>query len=329
MLVRKAVWSALALLCALLPVSSSLAQQQAKVWRIAYFHRGVPTADKVYRDAFIEGMRELGYVDAKDYVLDWRYAEGQDDRLPRLVGELIEARTDIVIAIGNVAIAAVLARTTAIPIVAPVTINPVAAGFAKSLAQPGGSITGLTPPAEQLPIKQLELLRTAIPRMSRVGVLVSPANTFHGMALKLLQTSADSVNVRVVAESVRTSEELGPAFARLARERAHALIVMADPVFLDNRQRIADLAIKSRLPSIYALREHAQAGGMLSYAADIVGQHRRAAAYVDKIFKGAKPGDLPIEQASNLSLVVNRRTAKALGVPIPQSLLLQANETIE
>ena len=313
----------------LLTALSAQAQQQTKVWRIGYLHPGTPIPEAVFNRAFIQGMRELGYIEGKNYVIEWRYAEGKNERLAGLVAELVRLKVDVIVATGNAAIGAAQQATTTTPIVSPITIDPVGAGFAKSLGRPGGNITGLTPPAEQLPVKHLELLKTAVPRLSRVALLLNPGNPFHGAALKNVQAAAQQLGVKLVPEEARKPEDIERAFAMMVRERVDAVIVLADPVLLDQRRQIAEVAIKHRLPSIYALREHADAGGYLSYAANIVDHYRRAATYVAKILKGAKPADLPIEQPTMLYLVINRKAAKALGLTISQELLLRADEVIE
>jgi len=308
-----------------------LGQQPGKVWRIGFLSgssRPESLESSLY-GAFIRAMRELGYVEGKNLAIEWRFADGTYERLPRLAAELVPLGVDVVVTEGNLATRAAQLATKTTPIVVTVTSDLVRAGFAASLARPGGNITGLSNIATEVSPKRLELLAIMVPKLSRVAIVFNPANSGHATILKSAQNSAKTVNVTVVPVGVRTPEEIERGFATMTRERAGAVIVLADSFLNAQQRRIAALAVRHRLPAMFAYREAVEAGGLMSYGQNLADFYRHAAIYVDKILKGAKPGDLPIEQPTRFSLVINRKTAKALGVSIPQELLLRADEVIE
>jgi putative ABC transport system substrate-binding protein len=309
----------------------SIAQQQGKIWRIGFLApRSRPTSsDPDVYGAFPQGMRELGYVEGKNFVVEWRFADGKFERLPGLAAELVRMKVDVIVAAGTVATEVAQRATTTIPIVIAASVDPVGSGFVKSLARPGGNITGLSLATSDFSPKHLELLMTAVPKLSRVAVLVSPDNSAHPGVLKSVQAASQKLGVQVLPVNARTPEDIERGFAMMKRERAEAVIVAADAFFFLQRRQIAELALRHRLASMASNREYAAAGGLMSYGQNIADFYRRAATFVDKILKGAKPGELPIEQPTIFELVINLKTAKALGLAIPQELLLRADKVIE
>ena len=310
---------------------ASFAQQPARVWRIGFL---VPSSrqrmSKLGREGkFLQGMRDLGHVEGRDFVPEWRTADGIYDRLPGLAAELVALKVDVIVAGGSPAIRAAQQATKTIPIVFTNTGDPVGSGFAASLARPGGNITGLSNSSYDVSPKYLELLKTLVPKLSRVAVLGNPGSSTHPAILKMVQAAAKQVRVNLVQVDARTPEEIEHAFAAMSREGAEALIVVPEPFLYLQGKQIAELAAKYRVPAVYGGREPVDSGGLMSYGQNQTENWRRAATYVDKILKGAKPGDLPIEQPTQFELVINRRAAKALGLTIPQDLLLRADEVIE
>jgi putative ABC transport system substrate-binding protein len=281
-------------------------------------------------DAFRQELRELGYVEGQTIALEYRWAEGKEERFPGLASELVHLRVDVIFAAVAAAAQAAKTATKTIPIVTAVN-DPIAAGFVASVARPGGNITGLSMMSPEVVGKQLELLRQVVPKISRVAVLANPANPGSAPQLRQAEVAAKTLGMRLQPLEARSLSEIDSAFVAMARERAEGLLVLLDPTLGGRlqRERIAELAARNRLPAMYALRLHVDAGGLMAYGADIFDLYRRAAIYVDKILKGAKPGDLPIEQATKFELVINLKTAKALGVTIPPSLLQRADQVIE
>ncbi len=306
-------------------------QQAPKVWRIGflYFASRQSALETGRYNAFLGGMRELGYVEGKNFLVEARFADGDTERLPSLAAELVRLNVDVIAATGTAAIRAAQQATTAIPIVMAVSADPVADGFAASLARPGRNITGLSNSYTDLSQKYLELLSTAVPRLSRVAVLMNPGNPSHPGQLKLIQAAATKARLRVLTVDGRTAEAIERAFDAMTRERVEAVIVSGDTFFTQQARQIADLALKYRLPSMYVGRDYPETGGLMSYGPNVRDNFRHAASFVDKILKGAKPGDLPIEQPTTFELVINLKTAKALGLTIPQSLVLRADELIQ
>ena len=326
---RLALVFTLVLLAAPLAVE---AQQPAKVFRIGYLGNVPPTDPAVSRlwDAFLQGLRELGYVEGQNIVIERRYAGGRYERLPALAAELVRLKVDVIVAAGASPLAhAAKDATSTIPIVMTSHGDPVGSGLVASLARPGGNVTGLSMLSPDLLGKQLQLLKEAVPKLSRVAVLSHPTNPQHARSVREAEVAARSLKLRLQTLEARAPSEFAGAFSAATKERAGALIVLADGMFWGERTRFAELAAKHRLPLMAGLREHADAGGLLAYGARLRDNFRRAATYVDKILKGAKPGDLPIEQPTKFEFVVNLKTAKALGLTIPQSLLLRADEVIQ
>jgi putative ABC transport system substrate-binding protein len=307
------------------------AQPQVKVWRVGVLlPASRPTSLSPDADALIRGLQALGYVEGQNLQIKWRYAEGKYDRFAGLAADLVRSGIDIIVTGGPTATGAAREVTRAIPIVMANSDDPVGSGFVKSLAHPGGNITGLSNISGEIGPKQLEMLRSVVPDSSRVAVLVNPANSSSGpMVLKPLQSAAQTMGITLLTVEARTPQEIDAAFSRLVKEKARAVIVVQDSVFSQHRGRLAELAEKHRLPTIGRDRSYAGAGGLMSYGPNAVDNFRRVATYIDKIFKGAKPGDLPIEQPTKFELVINLKIAKALGLKIPQRLLLQADRVIE
>ncbi|MEK6244474.1 MAG: ABC transporter substrate-binding protein [Pseudomonadota bacterium] len=316
---------------ALVAPFGSLAQQQGKVWRVGFLALRSQTASNpsaVY-GAFLQGMRELGYVEGKNLLIEWRFADGKVERLPGLAAELVQLKVDVIVAAGVQPTSAAQKATTTIPIVMGNSIDPVGSGFVASLARPGGNITGLSNLLGDLSPKHFEMLRSMAPKLSRVAILLNPTNSGHATILKAVQTAAQKSSVKILPVQARDPQEIESAFSTMTQQNAEAVIVASDPFLNQQRRQIAELAGKSRLPSVAAVREYVEAGGLMSYGPSFVENYRRAATYVDKILKGAKPGDLPVEQPTKFEMVLNRKTAKALGITIPQELLLRADRVIE
>ncbi len=282
-----------------------------------------------YLQAFRQGLRELGYIEGQSIAIEFRSAEGQYDRLPGLAAELVRLKVNVIVASGPPAIQAAKQATETIPIVMAAIADAVAAGFVASLARPGGNITGLSLMHSELVGKQLELLKEVLPKVSRVALLGNPANPNYAPLLRHAQDAARALGVRLQPLEARNSSEIDSALAAITSERTGALIVLADTVLLEHRTRIADYAIRRRLPTVFGFSEFAEVGGLLAYGPSLSDGFRRTATYVDKILKGAKPGDLPVEQPTKFELVINLKTAKALGLTIPQSLLQRADEIIQ
>jgi putative ABC transport system substrate-binding protein len=307
------------------------AQQQGKIWRVGYLtqRRRPDSIDADFTGAFPRGMRELGYVEGKNLVIEWRFADGEAERLPDLAAELVRLKVDVIVSGSSAAIGALQKATTTIPIVMATSADPIGSGFVKSLARPGGNITGFSHISSDIGIKQLDLLLGMAPKLSRVAVLVNPTNPSLGTFLKNIQSAAHGSSVKVLPVEARTAQEIENAFPVMTQAKAEAVIVATDPLFVQHYRKIAELAAKNRFPSSSFIREYVEAGGLMSYGPNLSEQFRRAAIYVDKIFKGAKPGDLPVQQVTTFELFINGRTAKALGLTIPQSLLLRADRVIE
>ena len=278
---------------------------------------------------FLEGMHELGYIEGKNLLIEWRFADGKSERLSGFAKELVNLNLDVIVAAGTAATSAAQKVTTTIPIVMTNASNPVGSGFVKSLAHPGGNITGLSSITGDLSPKHMEMLLSMVPKLSHVAVMVNPGNSSHKVTLKNVQAAAQRTGIKIVPVEAQTPQEIENAFTVMAREHTGAVIAVSDSFFIQQRRQIAELAAKHRLPSISARREYAEAGFLMSYGQNSADNYRRAATYVDKIFKGAKPGDLPVEQPTKFELFINRKTAKALGLTIPQSLLISADKVIE
>ena len=306
------------------------AQQAGKVPRIGFLGSTSPSDMSAHLDAFRQGLRELGWVEGQNIVIDYRYAEGRFDRLPDLAAELVRLKVDIIVAQGTAAATAAKNATETIPVVMISGGDPVGIGLIASLARPGGNVTGSSfSVGLEIVGKGLELLKETVPKVRRVAILSNPANPAHAVAIRDVKVAAGSLGVQLQLLEARGPNEFDGAFAAMATARVGALFVVADPMFLLHRARLAHLAARNRLPAAYGSGEMVEAGGLMSYGASQRDLHRRAATYVDKILKGAQPGDLPVEQPTTFELVINLKTAKALGLTIPQSLLGRADEVIQ
>jgi len=281
-----------------------------------------------FSQTFEQGLRALGYVDGNNIAIEYMSWE-LDEQLPLRAAELVRHKVDVLVAGTTYGALAAKNATTTIPIVMVNVTDPVATGLVASLARPGGNVTGLSRVTLDLIGKNLELLTQAVPGVVRLAVLANPTHPLHGTLLKSATHAAESLRLELKPVEAGAPKELDAVFAVIARARVNALLVLADGMFFDQRKRIADLALSNRLPSMFANSEHAEAGGLMSYAPSSVEPYRRAAYYVDRILKGAKPGDLPVEQPTKFELVINVKTAKALGLTIPPSLLLRADQVIE
>ena len=278
-------------------------------------------------DAFRRGLVELGYVEGRAFRIESRWAEGRYERLPRLAAELVASRVDVILTVAVPAIRAAMEATRTIPIVMASVVDPVATGLVVSLARPGGNITGLSNMAPDVTGKLLEILKQVVPNASRVAVLWNPGNPGNAPQLRAAEAAGQALGIRLQALEARTRDDLDPAFAAMARQRADALLVLADVMLNEQRVRIAGLAAAGRRPAVYG--QEGPAGGLITYSANTPDLFRRSATYVDRIVKGAKPGDLPVEQATRFDLVIDLKAARALGLTIPQSLLLRADQVIE
>ncbi len=320
----------------LLLVSASLgtaaAQPPAKVPRVGYLSPGSSSDPARLRrfDAFRQGLRELGYVEGQNIAIESRWAEGKYERYPALVGDLVRSKVDVIVTVGGAATKAAQQSTRTTPIVMSVVIDPVGSGLVASLARPGRNVTGITMIAPDLVGKQLELLKEAVPKLSRVALLWNPDNPGSAPQRVQAEIAARALAVRLQALEARNLQEIDNAFAAMTRERPGALLLLADAILgLNQRNQIVELAAKARLPAIYGVTEYAQAGGLMVYGANLLDLERRAATYVDRILKGTNPADLPVEQPTKFELTINLRTAKAIGLTIPPSLLQRADQIID
>jgi putative ABC transport system substrate-binding protein len=306
------------------------AQQAGKVPRIGYLEVTSPSDRPSLLAAFRQGLRELGWVEGQNIVIDYRYAEGRVDWLPDLAAELVRLKVDLIVAsAGTQAATAAKNATETIPIVMIYVRDPVGTGLIASLARPGGNVTGVSGSAGlELFAKHLELLKETVPKIRRVAILSNPDNAYHQLARREVNVAARSLGVQLQLLEARGPNEFDGAFAAMATERVGALLVLSDAIFGSHRTRLADLAARSRLPAAFGVRDSVEAGGLMSYGPSFLDSYRQAATYVDKLLKGAKPADLPVEQPMKFELVLNLKTAEALGLTIPPLILFQADEVI-
>jgi ABC-type uncharacterized transport system substrate-binding protein len=305
------------------------AQQPAKVPRIGFLGNSTAALEANLIGPFREGMSALGYIEGQNIFIEYRWAEGKYERFPELIGELVRLKVEIIVTAGTPAAVAVKKAAPTMPLVMAAVGDPIGTGLIASLAQPGGNITGLTAIAADLEGKRLELLREVIPKLSHVAVLWNPASSFQVVAEKEVQAAARAFKMKVLSLGMQSPEQFDNAFATIRRVRPGALLVLADRLFLHNRARIMDFAVQNRLPGVYAYLELVEAGGLMSYGPSYADMHRRAATYVDKILKGRKPADLPVEQPKKFELVINLKTAKEIGVTIPPNVLARADKVIK
>ncbi len=305
------------------------AQQTGNVYRIGFLGNSTAALEANLVGPFREGLRDLGYVEGRNVLIEYRWAEGKYDRFPALIGELLALKVAVIVTAGTPATLAVKKATTSVPLVMSAVGDPVGAGIVPSLSHPGGNITGLTAISTEMDAKRLELLREVVPSVSYIALLWNAASPLQVLAEKQVQAAAQVLRMRVLSLGVKTEEEIKSALAVMARERPDALLVLADRLLLHHRALIMDFATRHRLPGVHAYRELVEAGGLMSFGPSYADMHKRAAYFVDRILKGAKPGDLPVERPRTFELVINLKVAKALGLTIPQSVLLRGTEIIQ
>ena len=318
---------AVALLAA--PLSTG-ARQTGNLPRIAFLALNDPESARQVLGAFRQGMRERGWVDGQNVVMELRFAEGKAERLPAIVAALINNKIDIIVATSSATTKVAKDATKTIPIVMATSADALSEGFVVNLAHPGGNVTGMTYFAgPEIVGKQLELLKTAIPFAARIAVLTNPTSGAHPAFILQSRIAARASEVQLEVSEVRSPDQLDAAFAAMSGGRAEALLVASDSLFYGQRRRIVELAARGKLPAMYSQKEFVDAGGLISYGANLPDMYRRSAAHVDKILKGAKPGDIPVEQPTKFELVINLKAARSLGLSIPSSLLLRADEVIQ
>jgi putative tryptophan/tyrosine transport system substrate-binding protein len=305
------------------------AQQPKKVARIGYLSQLSASADSVRTEAFRQGLRELGYLEGQNIAVEWRYVEGKLDRLPEVVAQLVHLKVDIIVVAGATGTRAAKKATETIPIVMAYATDPVGLGLVVSLAKPGGNVTGLTNLAPDLGGKRLELLREIVPKLARVGVLADPTTEAYGPQINEIETAAHAFGLQLQRAEVRGPHDLENAFSAMTTARVGSFIALQQPMMGILQGRIAELAIKNRLPAMYPNIEHVDAGGLMSYGPNFTDLSRRAAVYVDKILKGRKPADLPVEQPTKFEFIINLKAAKQIDLTIPPNVLVRADRVIK
>ena len=305
------------------------AQQPTKVSRIGFLNVGPPSISPAREEAFRQGLRELGYVEGKNIVIEWRYAEGKPDRLRALAAELVRLKLDVIVTGGGISTRSAKDATVTIPIVMTQDIDPVGNGFVASLARPGGNITGLSTLGPEISGKQLELLKEIVPKFARVAVLGTTTNPGTAQALKEMELAAGTFKMQLQYSDVLGPKDLDAGFKSASKARADAVLVLISSVLNSQRAQVVNLAVKARLPAMYPFPEFVEAGGLMSYGVSFSDLWRRAAIYVDKILKGAKPGDLPVQQPTKFELIINLKAAKQIGLTIPPNVLARADRVIK
>jgi putative tryptophan/tyrosine transport system substrate-binding protein len=308
------------------PLASSA---QSKIARIGFMGNSTAALEANLVDAFREGLREHGYEEGRNIAIEYRWADGEYERFPALVTELIAAKVDVIVTAGTPAALAMKKATTTVPLVMVAVGDPVGTGLVPSLARPGGNLTGLSSIAPDLEGKRLQLLREVVPALSHVAMFVNSLNPFHVSSMRQARAAAQAMGIKLQLHDISKSEDLDGAFAAIREERPDALLILADRVFLHNRERLMDFTEEQRLPNVNAYKELVEVGGLMSYGPSYEDMHKRAAIYVDKILKGAKPADLPIEQPSKFTFIINLKAAKALDITVPSQLLGLADQLIE
>jgi putative ABC transport system substrate-binding protein len=304
------------------------AQHAGRVYRIGFLWHG-PDEFLDAIEAFRQGLRDYGYVEGRNIVVEYRWAEGKPERMREMAEELVRLKVDIIIAPSSIYTAVARQATTTIPIIFMSHADPLGTGHVTSLAQPGGNGTGLSLMMTETNVKGLELFKDAIPSLSRVGVVFDPATPSHRPGLKAVEAAGPLLGLRIQAVPVRSASEFEGAFAAMIRERCNGVLVLSTPLFIAGARPLAELAIKHKLPSLFGPRHHVEAGGLMSYSPNRADLWRRGAVFVDKVLKGAKPADLPVQQPTKFELVINLRSAKAIGLKIPEAFLLRADQVLE
>jgi len=305
------------------------AQLPRTMYRIGFLGNSTAALKSNLIEAFRQGLRDLRYEEGRNITIEYRWAEGKYERFPALIAELVALKIDVMVTAGTPAALAVKKAAISVPLVMAAIGDPVGVGLVPSLARPTGNITGLSGMATDLEGKRLQLLGEVVKGLSHVAVIWNPLNAFQKISVSQLNAAGKTLKIKVQPVAVGVTEDLDPAFATLVKDKPQALVILADRIFLHNRARLMDFAMQNRLPGVYAYRELVEAGGLMSFGPSYEDLHRRAATYVDKILKGAKPADLPVEQPTKFNLVINRRAAEALGLTIPASILARADEVIE
>jgi putative ABC transport system substrate-binding protein len=304
------------------------AQQSGKLPTVGFLGSATPSAESQRVTAFVQRLRELGWIENRTVAIEYRWGEGRDERFAEIAAEFVRLKVDLIVAPTTSPAIAAKQATSTIPIVFVGAGDPVATGLVPSLARPGGNVTGLALQSPDTSAKRLELLREVVPNLRRLAIMGNVGNPAPVLEMGEAQAAASKLGLEVIISEIRRAEDIAPVFDALS-SRAQALYVAGDPLVNTNRIRVITLALGARLPTMYGIRDYVEAGGLMSYGANIVDQHRRAADYVDKILRGAKPGDLPVEQPTKFDLLINLTTAKALGLTIPESFLLRADEVVE
>jgi putative tryptophan/tyrosine transport system substrate-binding protein len=323
-------WLGLSVIAFVLVVTGAVAtaQQPKKVPRVGFLWDS-PAVFPDAIEAFRQGLRDLGYVEGRTIAIEYRWAEGKPERMREFAEELVRLKVDIIMAPSSIYTGAAKRATATIPIIFMSHADPIGSGHVASLARPGGNITGLSIMMTETNVKSLELLKEAVPGLSRVGVIFDPATPSHGPGLKAIEVEGPALGLRVQAVAVRSATEFDSAFSAISRERAGAVLVLSTPLFIAGARPLAELALKHKLPSMFGPRHHVEAGGLMSYSPDRVDNWRRAATFVDKILKGTKPADLPVQQPTKFELVINLKTAKQIGLTIPPNVLARADKVIK
>jgi putative tryptophan/tyrosine transport system substrate-binding protein len=304
-------------------------QQAGRIYRIGFLTAGSESTSRELRAVLPEALRELGWIEGKNIVFERRYAEDRLDRLPELAAELVRLKVDIIVAAGTLAPLAAKRATASIPIVMQSAGDPLGSGLVTSLARPEGNVTGMSMMVPDIGGKRLELVKELLLQVSRVAVLWNAANPYPALVFKATESAAETLGIQLQSIEVRSPDDFDSAFEALTRERPDALITVEDPLTVDQRKQIVDFAANHRLPAIHGLREFVQVGALMSYGVSLADSNRRAAGYVDKILKGTKPADLPVQQPTKFELVINVKTAKVLGLDLPATLLARADEVVE
>jgi ABC-type uncharacterized transport system substrate-binding protein len=326
---RRRLLTALVIAAVAGPRAARAQQRPSKVVRIGYVDTSSARIASVRLDRLRAGLRDLGYEEGKKLVLEVRWAEAEYERLPAMAAELVQQRVDVIVAAGPAAIQVVRRATSTLPVVIAASGDPLSFGFVQSLSRPGGNITGLSSVGTDLSSKYLELLRVAVPNLSTAVVLVNPGHPGHADYLRNIQAAAHAIGVKLLPVQANSASHIEAAFGVAKRDRAGALVVPGDGLFFSQARRIAELAAQQHLPTLFSTREPVESGGLMSYGPNLSEQFYRAATYVDKILKGAKPSDLPVEQPTTIELVINLKTASAIGLTVPPELLLRADRVIE
>jgi putative ABC transport system substrate-binding protein len=317
----------LALGAVVAPITAD-AQQGGKIYRIGFLWDS-PAVFPDAIEAFRQGLRDLGYVEGRNIAIEYRWADGKPERMRELAEELVRLKVDVIMAPSSIYTAAAKRASSTIPIVFMSHADPLGSGHVASLARPGGNITGLSIMMTETNVKGLELFKETVPGLSRVAVIWDPATPSHGPGLRAVEAAGPSLGLRIQSLAVRSATEYERAFSAMARERADGVLVLSTPLFIAGAKRLAELALTHKLPSLFGPKHHVAAGGLMSYSPDRPDLYRRGATYVDKILKGARPADLPVEQPTKFELVINLKTARALGLTIPQSILFRADHLIQ